>query len=660
MELPTRADTWFAVALTLAMAAGVAVTGPAGVVSRVGAVVASAGLMAMAQRRRRPLPALGAAIVVVLVEVVAAPSGSEAPAFLAIMIATYSLAAYGTPRQLVVGLAAAVAGVCGAQYLGPPQGYSHGSAIAFFVGLLVLAPTVVGTLAGTRHHLARRLRDSVETLERLGEQRVTSQVAAERDRVTSDIELVVLRGLDELRTAGQARTLDQVGHVERIAREVLGAMRSLVGDLRIRGTEGLRPIEPLAVLRARVQAALPEVDKPDPRSELARRSLLGPALADRLLGVGVAVYAVVAVGLDPSTVGSAVRFPTGAALTVATILPLAWSRRAPLRAVTVCAAATVAYVAVALPPDPLGGLTLVPCTLIAPLVVGLLCRSVRAVAGLAMCLGATTGAAIVDSGADVNASVVVPLYALVVGCWAAGVALHSAATALAAQADAVVSERAEQAALVAQRVRAERARLARELHDAAGHALTVIVLQATAARRVWHTAPDLAAEHVRVLGQTVAEVVSELRPLVLWLAMEDPLEPRTNLDALVSRARTCGLRVKTYVSAPIDHTTYRLVQEALTNAARHSPGAVVSVTVREDGGSITVEVTNGPPQAGMAAAPPAGPGHGLRGMAERVAAREGSLAAGSLPDGGFVVRATLPAGDPSAEGSYRPAPPEAA
>jgi signal transduction histidine kinase len=615
--------------------------------------------MAMAQRRRRPLLALGAAIVVVLVEVVAAPSGSEALAFLAIMIATYSLAAYGTPRQLVVGLAAAVAGVCGAQYLGPPQGYSHGSAIAFFVGLLVLAPTVVGTLAGTRHHLARRLRDSVETLERLGEQRVTSQVAAERDRVTADIELVVLRGLEELRTAGQARTLDQVGHVGRIAREALGAMRNLVGDLRIRGTEGLRPIEPLAVLRGQVQAALTEVDKADPRSELARRSLLGPARADRLLGVGVAVYAVVAVGLDPSAVGSAVRFPTGAALTVATILPLAWSRRAPLRAVTVCAAATVAYAAVALPPDPLGGLTLVPCTLIAPLVVGLLCRSVRAVAGLAVCLGATTGAAIVDTGADVNASVVVPLYALVVGCWAAGVALHSAA-ALAAQADAVVSERTEQAALAAQRVRAERARLARELHDAAGHALTVIVLQATAARRVWHTDPELAAEHVRVLGQTVAEVVSELRPLVLWLAMEDPLEPRTDLDALVSRARTCGLRVKTYVSAPIDHTTYRIVQEALTNAARHALGAVVSVTVREDGGSITVEVTNGPPQAGMAAAPPAGPGHGLRGMAERVAARKGSLAAGSLPDGGFVVRATLPAGDPSAEESHRPAPPEAA
>jgi signal transduction histidine kinase len=239
-------------------------------------------------------------------------------------------------------------------------------------------------------------------------------------------------------------------------------------------------------------------------------------------------------------------------------------------------------------------------------------------------------------------------------------ALRSGASTLAAQADAVVRERAEQAAAATQRVRAERARLARELHDSAGHALTVIVLQATAARRVWHTDSGLAAEHVRMLRQTVDEVVRELRPLVLWLAMEDPLESPTDLDALVSRAGTCGLRVKTDVSAPIDHTTYRLVQEALTNAARHAPGAVVSVTVRREGGSITVEVINGAPQVGMAAAALAGPGHGLRGMAERVAACEGSLAAGSLADGGFMVRATLPAGDSSAAGSRSPAPLEAA
>jgi hypothetical protein len=156
------------------------------------------------------------------VEVVGAPSGSEAPAFLAIMVATCSLAAHGTPRQLVVGLLVAVAGVCGAQYLAPYQGYPHGSAIDFFVGLLVLAPTVVGTLVGTRHHLARQLRESAETLQRLGEDRVTSEVAAEREPVSADIELVVLRGLDDLRAAAQAHTLEPVCHIERVAREVFG------------------------------------------------------------------------------------------------------------------------------------------------------------------------------------------------------------------------------------------------------------------------------------------------------------------------------------------------------------------------------------------------------------------------------------------------------
>jgi signal transduction histidine kinase len=87
---------------------------------------------------------------------------------------------------------------------------------------------------------------------------------------------------------------------------------------------------------------------------------------------------------------------------------------------------------------------------------------------------------------------------------------------------------------------------------------------------------------------------------------------------------------------------YRIVQEALSNAGRHAAGAPVTVSVRRDAGTVTLQVINGPGAPAGARANGHGPGHGLAGMRERAELLGGSLSAGPVPDGGFAVSAVIP------------------
>jgi signal transduction histidine kinase len=89
---------------------------------------------------------------------------------------------------------------------------------------------------------------------------------------------------------------------------------------------------------------------------------------------------------------------------------------------------------------------------------------------------------------------------------------------------------------------------------------------------------------------------------------------------------------------------YRIVQESLSNASQHAPGAAVSVSVGHDSGAVLLRVANGPGGSAGPSGNDHGPGHGLTGMRERVALLGGSLSAGPAPDGGFVVSAVLPLG----------------
>jgi signal transduction histidine kinase len=196
----------------------------------------------------------------------------------------------------------------------------------------------------------------------------------------------------------------------------------------------------------------------------------------------------------------------------------------------------------------------------------------------------------------------------------------------------------------------ERTRIARELHDVIGHEVTVIALQADAAAAALARAPERAAVPVERIRDAAARTLAEMRRVVGLLRDPDDVEalrPQpglTDLPRLVDDARAAGADVDLVLEdlpelvPSLQLTVYRIVQEALTNARRHAPGAPVRVRVAAAGPSLCVEVRSGP---GRTAAVPDGGGHGLVGMRERVRVHGGDLEAGPTPDG-FVVRARLP------------------
>jgi signal transduction histidine kinase len=201
----------------------------------------------------------------------------------------------------------------------------------------------------------------------------------------------------------------------------------------------------------------------------------------------------------------------------------------------------------------------------------------------------------------------------------------------------------------------ERARIARELHDVVAHSVGVIVVQAEGARRVFERDPDRAREALDAIEQTARRALGEMRRSLGVLRREDPeaalVGPQPGIDdlrGLLERAREGGLTVELAVEGKprplpqgVDLSAYRIVQEALTNTRKHAGRVRTRITVRYGERELELEVADeGPgPSANGAKA---GSGHGLVGMRERVASYGGELHAGRGPEGGFVVRASLP------------------
>jgi signal transduction histidine kinase len=197
----------------------------------------------------------------------------------------------------------------------------------------------------------------------------------------------------------------------------------------------------------------------------------------------------------------------------------------------------------------------------------------------------------------------------------------------------------------------ERARIARELHDAIAHHVSVMVVQAGAERRTLDTnAPT--REVLETIERTGRGALTEMRRLLGMLRDEghDPLTPQPGLadvPALVGQLRDAGLPVRLQVDGDrrelpvgIELSAYRIVQEALTNALKHAGDARATVFVRYGGDSVELEITDD--GAGGGRARESEGGHGLVGMRERVALCGGRFQAGRNPAGGFTVRALLP------------------
>jgi signal transduction histidine kinase len=334
----------------------------------------------------------------------------------------------------------------------------------------------------------------------------------------------------------------------------------------------------------------------------------------------------------------------GVALVALASLPLVGRRRAPLSVFLLVAAAMVPLHVLDYP----GQLGLVPAV---------------AVYSLAA-FGGGTVPAVVPAGAFVALgllSVVTSnpdpgiLAGAIVwgGAWIAGDRVRQRRERVAALEERAV--RAEREAERERRLAAaeERTRIARDLHDSAGHAINVILVQAGAARLLQERDPARSREALETLEEVARETVAEIDELVR--ALRDDGSPESSrrevepppglaaLDTLAQRARAGGLEVSVRVrgarrplAAAVDRASYRILQESLTNASLHGTGtAEVDVTFGPTEVEITVVNPTVPSEASGAG------GHGLVGMRERTALLGGSFDAGAS-DGVFSVRARLP------------------
>jgi signal transduction histidine kinase len=220
-------------------------------------------------------------------------------------------------------------------------------------------------------------------------------------------------------------------------------------------------------------------------------------------------------------------------------------------------------------------------------------------------------------------------------------------TQLAAQERISAEERARRTLLE------ERTRIARELHDVVAHHLSVISIQAQVAPHLVENPPEELRQNLAGIRGNALEALSELRRVLGVLRVEKaaghaPQPTLAVLDELVGNVRDAGLAVTTRITGQprplppgVELSAYRIVQEALSNAIRHAPGATVTVEVAYHPADLVIRVVNTAP-TGPAPSPSDG-GHGLLGMRERAAMLGGKLTTGPTPAGGYEVTATLPA-----------------
>jgi signal transduction histidine kinase len=322
-------------------------------------------------------------------------------------------------------------------------------------------------------------------------------------------------------------------------------------------------------------------------------------------------------------------------------VPLAWRRRAPLVVVALVMGAFAAQ-SLILDPTPTPDIELVPALV-----------AVYSVAahgeGLAPFVGGGLSivAGLIWLGID---DFLLPTV-MFGGAWIAGRLVQKRqlyAQAFAERARVLELEREVNVRVAAAE---ERVRLARELHDAVGHSVSVMVVQAGAERLALGEERPATREALLAIERTGREALAEMSRLLGILRKDGErlaLAPRPSLaqvEALVATVRDTGLEVElrvegdeTSLPPAVDVSAYRIVQEALTNVVKHAGPARASVVVRYGGRAVEVQVTDD----GCAAHNGDGPGYGLAGMRERVELHGGTFEAGRREEGGFIVKATLP------------------
>jgi signal transduction histidine kinase len=241
-------------------------------------------------------------------------------------------------------------------------------------------------------------------------------------------------------------------------------------------------------------------------------------------------------------------------------------------------------------------------------------------------------------------------FLLLIPVWLAGTAMRRRELRAEASADrADRLEREREAAL-----RAERARIARELHDLVTHAVSVMVMQTGAARQIMRRDEHRSQELLESVESSGRSALEELRHLLGLLSDQDddaPLSPQpgvSEIPTLIEQVRQAGVAVELSVqgqprpvSGGLAIAAYRIVQEALTNVLKHADGAPTQVVLRWADAALEIEILDDGPPHDLAESD-GQPGRGIAGMRERAAMYGGTLDAHPAPDRGYLVRARIP------------------
>ncbi len=238
---------------------------------------------------------------------------------------------------------------------------------------------------------------------------------------------------------------------------------------------------------------------------------------------------------------------------------------------------------------------------------------------------------------------------ITIGFWLVGLAVRShrhLACNLRARAHELESSREGYAQ---EALRYERTRIARELHDIVAHSLSIVVIQASAGRRLPPGDPAI-PDMLDIINDLTGQVQADLEGLTALFGDSRQFAPSTreSIDELITRTIATGSPVTCHLPEDFNElpgqlagVVYRFLQEGLTNAIKHAPGASITMTVTADA-DVCVVVTHSVGRAGGAATAPPGAGRGIAGLTERVHAANGIFASGSDPPGGWRLSATLP------------------
>jgi signal transduction histidine kinase len=423
------------------------------------------------------------------------------------------------------------------------------------------------------------------------------------------------------------------------------------------GTVGLlsrRPIGTYAAIehaRAVWRGFVQLLAAPDPTPTWRSRAHRWGATALTILGIGLAAVAVVRVGVILShphvitVAGPNPRQPSGLLGLSAAVAPLLVAARYPLIAWR--AAYLVALLVPLVPGEPRVNILQAVLLVVLFCVAGL--RQQRPVLWSMWALMLATTWIWVRPGWERPAIVTICLSAVTL-------ALDAIATSARTRAALDLQVQRTELEVASKAVLEERARIAREMHDVVAHHMSMIAVQAETAPYRLDQLTEPALAELATLSRAARDALVDMRKLLGVLRCNEPAElaPQPQLSdipELVHATQRAGVPIELTMPASdgeipdsIGVCAYRIVQEALSNVARHAPGASVVVRVERDDESIRLGVLNGPPTSVVEGSDGNRSGHGLVGMRERVTILGGSLSVGPDEGGGFAVSAFLPLG----------------